>query len=164
MSVPTHRVKHMPFLAALVENHHGDFKRMLDLGCGELGEIWRKRWGNRYEGLDQRETVKAEHYGDACDLSRFKTDSRDVVTAWSVIEHVRRPYRMLEEAKRVSRGTVIFTTDLTQHDKNGDPLHLYSWTPKTMDQLVSTIHPDYNVYPANNMLIGAMYRCKNNEN
>ena len=164
MSVQTHRVKLAGFLAELVDTHHGVFDSLLDVGCGELQQIWRQRWGDRYEGFDKRDSVGADVVGDACDLSRFETDSRDVVTAWSVIEHVTHPYTMLKEMKRVSRGTVIFTTDYTECDKNGYPTHLYAWTPKVLGQLVKCIHIDSKVYVAHRMIVGVMYKCKAKEN
>ena len=164
MSVPAHRMMLIPILAGLIDTHHGGFETLLDVGCGELQQIWRQRWGDSYEGFDKRDSVGADYVGDACDLSRFETDSRDVVTAWSVIEHVTHPYTMLEEMKRVSRGTVMFTTDYMESDKNRDPTHLYSWTPKTFKQLVNMIHVDNTVYTANNMLIGVLRNCGANEN
>jgi len=152
-------VRLAPFLAGLVDTHHGGFESLLDLGCGELQSVWRQRWGDRYEGMDLRDSVGADHVGDVCDLSRFPSDSRDVVTAWSVIEHVHRPYDMLREMKRVSRRTCIFTTDYSEQDKNGDPTHLYSWTPKTFNQLVRQVHGVCRVYVERNMLVGVMYMC-----
>lgn len=115
--------------------------------------------GAGYEGMDIRDSVGADHVGDACDLSRFPSDSRDVVTAWSVIEHVYRPYDMLCEMKRISKGTCILTTDYTERNKNNDPTHLYSWTEKTLRQLVKKVHHDCKVYVDKMMLIGVMYSC-----
>ena len=149
----------MPFFADLIKNHHGEFNNILDLGCGELYHVFKKRWGGKYEGLDVRVNIKADYYGDACDLSRFRSNSRDVITGFSTAEHVPNPYIMFEEAVRVCRGTCIFTTDYTMGDKNGDPTHLYSWTPKTLQQLFNMIHSDNNVYEANGILIGVFYRC-----
>lgn len=159
VSVPPHRVRLAPFLAGLVDAHHGGFGSLLDLGCGELQRVWRQRWGAGYEGMDIRDSVGADHVGDACDLSRFPSDSRDVVTAWSVIEHVYRPYDMLCEMKRISKGTCILTTDYTERNKNNDPTHLYSWTEKTLRQLVKKVHHDCKVYVDKMMLIGVMYSC-----
>lgn len=160
MHIPTHRVTLVKFLSDLVKTHHGDFESILDLGCGELQQVWRKRWGKRYEGLDIRESVGAEYVWDACDLSRFKSDSRDVVTAWSTLEHVTHPYSMLEEMKRVSKGTCILTTDYVNRDKDGDNTHLYSWTLKTLTQLISRVHGDIKVYETSGIVIAVMYRCK----
>lgn len=154
----------MPFFVELIKSHHGEFNSLLDLGCGELCEVFKKRWGERYEGMDVRAEIKADYHGDCCDLSRFPTDSRDVVTGWSYIEHVKKPYEALMESIRVCRGTCIFTTDLNPHDKNGDASHLYSWTPKTFKQLLDVVHRDNKVYAANNMLIGVLYRCSTSVN
>jgi len=162
MIVPAHRMRLIPIFADLISQHHGVFESILDLGCGELQAIWHQRWGTKYEGLDNRDTVGADYVGDACDLSRFESDSRDVVCGWSTLEHVYCPYIMLEEAARVSSGTVILSTDLTQHDKDGDNTHLYSWTLKTLTQLVKKVHPDCKVYDAHGMFIVVMYRCDNN--
>jgi len=159
MSVPTHRIKLVQFFANLIHEHHGGFESILDLGCGELQEMWRERFGDKYEGLDKRDSVGADYVGDACDLSRFDSNSRDVVTSWSSIEHVTNPYDMLTEMKRVSSDTVIFTTDYTERDKNNSNDHLYSWTEKTLRQLVKKVHNDCKVYVDKMMLIGVMYNC-----
>ena len=162
MSVPAHRIRLVPIFADIITQHHGAFDSLLDLGCGELHAVWRQRWGTKYEGLDIRDSVGADYVGDACDLSMLPTNSRDVVTGWSILEHVTHPYNMLTEAKRVSRGTVILSTDFTQYDKNYDNTHLYSWTIKTLTQLVKKIHPDSRVYAnggSDPMLIVVMCRC-----
>ena len=163
MPVPTHRVKLVQFFADLVKEHHGEFNNILDLGCGELQKIWRERWGTKYEGLDSRETVNADYVGDACDLSSFESNSRDVVCAWSTLEHVTNPYIMLNEMKRVSRGTVIITTDYMERDKNNDPTHLYAWTVKVLRQLFSRIHRDCKVYEKNKIMVGVFYNCGSKE-
>ena len=165
VNVPNHRIRLVPFFADLVHEHHGDFDSILDLGCGVLQKIWHQRWGNRYEGFDNRDTVGADYIGDACDLSRFESNSRDVITSWSTIEHVKHPYMMLEEMIRVSNGTVIITTDSTQHDKDGDPSHIYSWTLKTFKQLLTLAHVDNKVYlcsinKPNDIMVGVIYNCK----
>ena len=159
MSVPTHRVALVQFFADLVAEHHGDFDSILDLGCGELSTVWKQRWGKKYEGLDIRESVTPDYVGDACDLSRFKSNSRDVVCSWSTIEHVTHPYNLLTEAKRVSRGTVVLTTDYAEMDKNGDPTHLYAWTPKVLEQLVKRVHSDNTVYVTRGITVIVMRRC-----
>ena len=163
MSVPTHRVRLVQFFADLVAEHHGEFESILDLGCGELSQIWHERWGDKYEGLDNRDTVGADYVGDACDLSRFESNSRDLVTAWSTLEHVKNPYIMLMEMKRVSSGTVVITTDYMERDKNGDPTHLYSWTPKVLRQLIMLVHRDCKVYENRKIMIGVLYNCGSKE-
>ncbi len=136
---------------------------LLDVGCGELWYIFKQRWGERYFGLEvDSHGVTPDYSGDACELA-FDDNSFDVITGWSVLEHVRHPFDMLAEMVRVSRGTALITTDLTPRDKNCDDSHLYSWTPKTLTQLVSQVHGDSNVYTANGMIVAAMYRCGDDE-
>jgi len=163
VSIPAHRINLVPFFAKLIQEHHGDFETILDVGCGELSSIWRQRWGDKYEGLDTRDTVNADYVGDACDLSLFPSNSRDVVCGWSTLEHVTHPYDMLSEMKRVSKATVIITTDYVERDKNGDPTHLYSWTPKSLRQLITRIHGDCKVYESRNIMIGVLYNCSSKE-
>ncbi len=160
MSIPAHRVVLVQFFADLIKEHHGVFNSVLDVGCGELQSIWRQRWGDKYEGLDNRDSVGAHHVGDACDLSRFKSNSVDVVTAWSAIEHVKHPYTMLEEMKRVCTGTCILTTDYVPRDKDGDQTHLYSWTLKTLTQLIKSVHKDCKIYESRGIAVAVMYRCQ----
>jgi len=163
MSVPTHRIKLVPTLANLISEHHGEFKSILDVGCGELQKIWREIWEDKYEGFDNRDSVGADYVGDACDLSRFKSNSRDVVCSWSTLEHVLNPYIMLKEMLRVSNKTVIFTTDYSERDKNGDPTHLYAWTLKVLGQLLMRVHTDFKVYQAHGLTIGVFYNCGTKE-
>ena len=159
MHIPTDRMRLINFFAELVKQHHGDFDTMLDIGCGATHTVWKRIYGDKYKGLDVFEKFNADYVGDGCDLSRFESNSRDVVCSWSTIEHVAHPYAMLEEMKRVSRGTVLFTTDYTERDKNRSQNHLYAWTEKILGQLVNRIHKDNKVYMLKNMLIGVMYNC-----
>lgn len=160
IEIPSHRRKLAGFLVELIHQHHGDVSKVLDLGCGVLYSVFKQYWGDKYEGLDVREDIPVDYVGDACDLSRFKTDSRDVVTCYSTIEHVHNPYGLLQEMKRVSSGTCILTTDYTERDKNNDPTHLYCWTPKIFKQLLDSVHKDNKVYEERDILIGVMYRCR----
>ena len=159
MSIPSHRIRLLPFFEGLIRKHQGDFTSILDLGCGELGAAWKQRLSDKYTGYDNRESVNPDYVGDACDLSCFSDDSFDVVVGWSSIEHVTCPYHMIIEMRRVSKGTCIVTTDFTHHDKDGDNSHLYSWTPKTFKQLISTVHSNNKVYVDGGMMIGVLYNC-----
>jgi len=149
----------IPFFRDLVKTHHGEFNTILDIGCGATHNEWKKLYGDKYEGLDIFEKFNADYVGDGCDLSRFESNSRDVVCSWSTIEHTTHPYSMLSEMKRVSSGTVLFTTDYTERDKNKSNNHLYAWTEKILGQLLAMIHKDSRVYVLKNMLIGVMYNC-----
>jgi len=159
MRIPVDRVRIIPFFRDLVQEHLREFNTMLDVGCGATHKEWKKIYGDKYKGLDVFEKFNSDYVGDGCDLSRFESNSHDIVCSWSTIEHVTHPYSMLSEMKRVSRGTVLFTTDYTERDKNKSSNHLYSWTEKTLGQLLAKIHKDSRVYVAKNMLIGVMYNC-----
>lgn len=163
MSIPTDRMRLINYFADLVKQHHGKPEKILDLGCGATHTVWKQIYGTRYEGLDVNPDFNADYTCDACDLSMFESNSRDVVTSWSSIEHMTNPYGMLSEMKRVSSGTVLFTTDYTERDKNRSSNHLYSWTEKTLKQLVKKIHRDCKVYVERRMLIGVMYNCGEKE-
>ena len=111
--------------------------KILDVGCGSLCEAFTEKYGDRYVGLD----VETSPYpktvvGDAHDLSRYADNSFRVVTLFSVIEHLKEPYKALGEAVRVAERAVIITTDLTEADKNRSDNHYYSWTPKTLKRLL----------------------------
>jgi ubiquinone/menaquinone biosynthesis C-methylase UbiE len=111
---------------------------ILDVGSGQLYPAFRKTYGERYVGLDLPSTPFPKTVeGDAHDLSRFADGNFHLVTMFSVIEHLKEPYRALGEAIRVARRAVILTTDLTQADKDRSNCHYYAWTPKTLNQLLS---------------------------
>lgn len=159
MTAPQHhRVRHVPFFISLIKEHHGLFHRWLDVGCGELYSVWKKKYNDRYVGLDNRESIPADYHMDACRMA-FRHNLFDLSTSWSTIEHVICPYDMLDRMKTVTSGTCILTTDLSQRDKDTDPTHLYSWTPKTFKQLLNAVHDDVKVYADHGMLIGVMYNC-----
>lgn len=111
---------------------------ILDVGCGQLCEAFTSSYGKRYVGLDlESSQYKKTVAGDAHDLSRYEDDSFHLVTAFSVIEHLKEPYRALSEMNRVAKHAVIVTTDFTQADKDRVSDHYYAWTPKTLLQLLS---------------------------
>lgn len=158
--IPDSRVSIMPLFVKLIEVYHGEPMKVLDLGCGKLSRLWVKRYEDRYEGLDREAFLNVTWIQDIDKgLHNFKNDSYDLVTGWSLPEHLLRPYEMLREAVRISSETCIFTTDYTEMDKNRDPSHYYSWTPKTFQQLFDIVHKPNKVFVSNRILVGVLQGC-----
>lgn len=116
---------------------------ILDIGCGALCKRFHEAFGDRYLGTDvedsphpKDEVVNAEYIP--------YVDGFDVVTAWSVIEHVENPMNALRSMTRASKHYVLLSTDLTENDKNNDPTHLYSWTPTVWQRFL--MHPGYKAW------------------
>jgi len=135
-SPPQHRLRLMPSFIEIIMEYAGEPDSILDVGCGPLRGAFKKRFGDRYTGLDLPSSpYPKDCEGDAGALP-FGDDSFDAVTAWSVIEHLPCPYGGIMEMVRVARRVVLMTTDLSPHDRDGDPTHLYCWTPKILGHLL----------------------------
>lgn len=129
---------------------------ILDVGCGSLCDAFHNIYGGKYVGTDIEDSpYKKDIICDAHDLSRFKDGSFDIVTLWSVVEHLYNPYVALREAKRVARKAVIITTDFTEADKNRSPNHYYSWTHKTFSQFLS-LFGKHKTWVENDIMCGVI--------
>lgn len=62
------------------------------------------------------------YVGDICDLSNFKKDQFDLVTAFDVFEHITVPdlYQALNEASRVCRETLVVDVPIEKDDLHPD--------------------------------------------
>src|SRR5262249_19670327 len=76
---------------------------VLDIGCG--GRPYKQFFtaAERYIGLDLPENPEADVRGDALQLP-FQESLFDVVFCSEVLEHVREPARLLQEANRVLKA------------------------------------------------------------
>lgn len=139
------RLRLVPAFLKTIRRFTNDSESILDIGCGCLYDSFKKQFGARYTGLDTEDSEwPRDVTGDAHDL-KFADDSFDVVTAWSVIEHLLCPYAGIMEMVRVSRRVVLLNTDFTRQDQDGDPTHLYCWTPKILRQLLARTGYPYEV-------------------
>lgn len=129
---------------------------ILDVGCGRLHQAFKKTYGERYTSLDLPSTPFPKSVeGDAHNLSRFADGGFHIVTMFSVIEHLKEPYKALKEATRVAKRVVIITTDLTEADKDRSDNHYYAWTPKTLNHLLNEFGHG-KVWTEMNILCGAI--------
>lgn len=79
--------------------------KLLDVGCGKMpfrqyieGQL------ETYDGLDvDRRSAKTRFLADAHDMSEIPTGSYDTVISVSALEHMARPWIVLEEMRRVCR-------------------------------------------------------------
>jgi hypothetical protein len=160
MRVPVHRERLIRVFINLTKRYYPEFNTVLDVGCGGLCEAFNRIYGeDNYTGLDIESCgYPVDVIGNAENI-QYEDNSVDVVTGWSVIEHLLNPYNGMCEMLRVSRQGFIVTTDLTERDKNTDPTHLYSWTPKTLTQLFSKLPArETHVFSEAGLLVGVAYK------
>jgi 2-polyprenyl-3-methyl-5-hydroxy-6-metoxy-1,4-benzoquinol methylase len=135
----------------------GPGRRVLDLGCrdGALSRAYLD--GNDVVGLDvDREAlVRAEQLGlktqwaDLDEPLAFPDETFDVVVAGELLEHIRSPGSLIEEARRVLRpgGTLVGSTPNGFRLKNRlrfaagrhpepDPTHLHLFRPDDVRELL----------------------------
>jgi 2-polyprenyl-3-methyl-5-hydroxy-6-metoxy-1,4-benzoquinol methylase len=150
----------------LVERHGGRAGRLLDIGTGSGAFLTLARSrGWRVAGTELSayavKTALADGLavaeGEVWDAA-FPTDAFDVVTCWHVLEHVREPRHVLEEAHRVLRpGGSLFvaTPNLDDHlfrlayrlarrraprlfDPEDREIHLFHFSARTLAALVAS--------------------------
>jgi len=129
---------------------------VLDLGCGHLRERLRADFGDKYWGTDINPSCPCDEVMDA-EKNHYE-DAFHVVSAFSVIEHVENPMLMLRLMLRACKVGVIVSTDFQRVDMDGDPDHLYAWTPKVFRQFMSRVGTRQNVWHDGNVLFGVTYK------
>jgi hypothetical protein len=144
-----HYVRQRALLSALDSIN---FSNVLDVGCAEgyFMNVVRERFGAEVWGVDLSTTALAK----ARELYRFPVaaaeathlpfdDGRfDLVFSTEVIEHVLDPELMIAEMRRVSRGTVLVTTPVSQSANEHEPDfdlqaegHINDFDPTTVRRL-----------------------------
>jgi 2-polyprenyl-3-methyl-5-hydroxy-6-metoxy-1,4-benzoquinol methylase len=136
----------------------GPGRRVLDLGCrdGALSSTYLE--GNEVVGMDvDREALShAEsrglktHWGDLDEPLAIQDEDFDVVVAGELLEHIRSPQALIDEARRVLRpgGTLVGSTPNGFRLKNRlrfaagrhpelDPTHLHLFRPDDIRDLLS---------------------------
>ena len=128
------------------------FSTALDVGCAEgyFMKVVRDRFDAEVWGVDLSTTVLAKAhdlYGlsvAAAEATRlpFADGSFDLVFSTEVIEHVLDPDLMIAEMRRVSRGTVLVTTPVSQTKDEHEPDfalqaegHINNFDPATVRRL-----------------------------
>lgn len=107
------------------------FANALDVGCAEgyFMKVIRDRFGAEVWGVDLSTTALAKAHDlhglpvAAAEATRlpFADGSFDLVYSTEVIEHVLDPDLMIAEMRRVSRGTVLVTTPVSQSADEHEP-------------------------------------------
>ena len=148
-----------PERTALFRKHvGGPGRRVLDLGCryGALTAFYAE--GNEVVGVDiDREALDAAaerlgietHWADLDEPLAFEDGSFDVVVIGEVLEHIREPQRLLDEARRVLRpgGMLVGSTPngfrlknrlrfLAGRHPEPDPTHLHLFSPDDVRALL----------------------------
>lgn len=134
------------------------FTSVLDVGCAEgyFMKVVRDRFGASVWGVDISTATLAKAHdlygfpvaaGEATRLP-FADGSFDLVLSTEVIEHVLDPDLMIAEMRRVSRGTVLVTTPVSQSADEHEPDyelheegHINNFDPATVRGLFG---PDAN--------------------
>jgi hypothetical protein len=123
-----------------------------------LCPAFHRRFGERYSGLDlPTRTCPKDYEGDVENL-QFLDNSFDIVTAWSVLEHLTNPFIGLSEMVRVARKAVLVSTDYTEKDKNQSNNHLYCWTQKIFHQFLSKTNLRVKVWIEADILFGLIWK------
>lgn len=136
----------------------GPGRKVLDLGCrdGALTRAYAE--GNELVGVDaDREALEEAgklgietHWADLDAPLPFPDESFDVVVAGELLEHLRDPARLVDEAKRVLRpgGTFVASVPNAYRAKNrlrfllgrkpeDDPTHLQMFSPANVRALLT---------------------------
>jgi hypothetical protein len=123
-----HYIREIALLDAL---ERIEFATALDVGCAEgyFMKAIGKRFGTEVWGVDLSTIALAKAHDlhglsvAAAEATRlpFADGSFDLVYSTEVIEHVLDPDRMIAEMRRVSRGTVLFTTPVSQAADEHEP-------------------------------------------
>jgi SAM-dependent methyltransferase len=150
-----HYVRQRALLSALTSLRFGS---VLDVGCAEgyFIKVVSDRFGAAAWGVDLSTTALAKAhrlYGlpvAAAEATRlpFADGSFDLVISTEVIEHVLDPDLMVAEMRRVSRGSVLVTTPVSQSADEHEPDfelqaegHINNFDPATVRRLFG---PDAN--------------------
>ncbi len=155
------RERLLPLFVKFIEQLHPGPESILDVGCGPLRNSFRKHYGKKvYTGLDVPNSgYPKDLIGDAHSMPKLEDKSFDVVTAWSVLEHLENPAIALKEMFRVTKQVLIVSTDYTRHDKDNDPTHLYCWTPKVFGQFLRLAEGyEVRVWEEGSILFGMVRR------
>ena len=147
------RLRLMPLFLQIIQGATPNPESILDVGCGGLRNAFKKEFGDQYIGIDIDRGRIIDRPADAHKLP-FIDASFDVVTAWSVLEHLENPFVAVGEMLRVARRFVLVSTDFAQNDKDGSPFHLYSWTPMTFQQFLEKQGYPVKVWVESKILFG----------
>jgi len=129
-----------------------DKKQILDVGCGDgaLSYLLAGKTGAFVIGIDSSDEAinfakKKTENAKNVDFMKasayylpFKRDSFDYVISLDVIEHLRKPEKMLAEIKRVfnGQGKVIITTPLRFTEKPIDSMHIQEFFESDLKKLI----------------------------
>lgn len=155
----THREILVPTFVKFIEQLAGDPESILDVGCGPLRASFRRYYGKRYKGLELKGSpYKKDLIGDAHEMSKLKDGSYDVVTGWSLLEHLHSPTQAIKEMTRIAEKIVIVSTDLTDADRDRDPTHLFCWTQKVLHQFLAQTGYPVHTWTERDILFGAVIK------
>ena len=154
-----------------------DAKVVVEIGCGDgaLTYLLKQHVKGSVLGcdLDQKGITLAKqeiekHNGGnslrieckefaSCEL---ESGSVDVVILGDVIEHISKPYELLQEIKRVGKpgGCLVMTTPKKRKGKPWDAYHLCEYTEETLGILLKELFPNTAIYP---FMPISFYKCYN---
>jgi len=125
---------------------------ILDIGCGSSpkGDVNCDLYRTKTPHIMEEHTIVSRKIPNfvLCDLQHlpFKDNSFDIVNASQVIEHILEPALMLKEMKRVSKGMVTLDVpNLRRLTAEQNQYHLYSWSDKTLQNLLMLFFDDVTI-------------------
>ncbi len=120
-------------------------QQILDIGCGDGVLLSLISNGSLY-GVDLDQTsldfaatkVKAKLIQAPATTLPFKDNFFDIVLATEIIEHVTRPEKLIQEAKRILKpdGYLILSTPVQQPGKLTDQLHVREFSSVELKELL----------------------------
>lgn len=135
----------------------GPGRRVLDLGCRDGALSFSYLGGNTVVGVDvDRKALRhaaarglETHVADLDEPLEFDDESFDVVTAGEVLEHIRDPWELVRDCRRVLRpgGTFVGSVPngfrlknrlwfATGQHPEPDPTHLHLFAPRDVETLL----------------------------
>lgn len=122
----------------------------LDVGCGHLP------WGTVNVDINVGKNKHLKYDYDVKTILNFTLASAtllpfidncfDIVTANHLIEHLPHPLYALQELKRVSKHLVIIKVPNNKGIWKEPGLHLYSWSPDSLNNLLKLEFTRINIY------------------
>lgn len=80
----------------------------------------------------------------------FKSKSFAKVFCFHVLEHVKNPYEVLKEIRRVCYGQAFLKVPSKFHTDRGKE-HIYSWTTNTLTNLLSLLFENVKIHYTNRL-------------
>lgn len=143
--------------------------KILDIGCGDgvLLSLVHQKTKAQLFGIDlddkslkiAKTKVKAKFIKSSAYQLPFNNDFFDIVIAGEVIEHLKKPEKMIAEIKRVLKPSAkaIITTPVKLADKPEDKMHVQEFTPLELNQILGKYFNKVTIKTSHPLLFRRLY-------